>query len=296
MIDVLRPETLDQYIGQAKLKERLNTRIESALVRKRPLDHMLFCSPPGYGKTSLSRIIAKETYEPFESLTMPFQDIYFRHLLENFQGVVLLDEGHRLSTKQQESLLPLLEFGVYTTDKGWEIQSCWLTIIMATTEPEKIIKPLYDRFSFRPEWEPYSTEDMTRILLGMASKAEVVMDEEIATTLSLACAGTPRMARQFILAARDILAIGQNLTPARILDLCGCAPDGLTETHVKYLTSLKGVGGQAGAKVLSNMLRLNEDACLDLERLLIEKRFVEYTARGRIITSMGVRRLTQMQS
>jgi Holliday junction resolvasome RuvABC ATP-dependent DNA helicase subunit len=189
-------------------------------------------------------------------------------------------------------LLPLLESGYVVDNRGRKTPNGWLTVVGATTEREKIIPPLLDRFLIKPRFQSYSTAEMGRIVLGMAAKAEIEMSRRTAEVLGMAAGGTPRNARQLVLGARDLAhTLGRLPRPAEVLKLCGVSPDGLTDDHLAYLEALDMLGGLAGLKLLSTTLRVHPSTCMELERLLIERSFLKYGERGRELTPDGFRRL-----
>ena len=288
MEDVLRPASWDDFVGQDAVKRELAVRIAAANEGGRPLEPLLLTGPPGFGKTSLARIIASEMALPYESFNMPISRATLTQFVRQFDGLVLLDEIHRCPPKQQEELLPLLEFDYLQQPDGSRVYSGFLGIIGATTEPQKLIAPLYDRFVIKPEFDAYTDDQMGTIVAGMAAKAGVELDTDTAVTLGRAAAGTPRNARQLVLAARDLAAVNGAVPSASdVLELCRVDETGLSVQHVRYIETLKALGGKAGVKTLSNLLRLNESVVTDLERLLLTSSYVELTDRGRVLTRRG---------
>lgn len=295
MTDHLRVAKWDDFIGQDLLKRRLDVHIRAALAQKHELDHVLLVGPPGFGKTSLATIISGRMGIDLLEYTMPLDERIMINIVRRHQGLLLLDEIHRAAPREQERLLPLLEFGYVQDKKGRKHMSANLTIVGATTEPEKVIEPLYDRFPIRPDFDEYTVAEMSKIVAGMARKIGVKLDTATAKELGAATGGTPRRARQFVLAARDLGAIGKKqVTANAVLDLCRVDPTGLTVQHMHYLIALDKTGGQAGLKTLQNMLRLNEPVVRELERLLVKQGLITYTERGRELTSAGYNKVKNL--
>jgi Holliday junction DNA helicase RuvB len=290
--DAFRPESFGSFVGQEAIKRQLQVAISAARADNRPMEHVLLTGPPGFGKTSLASIIAQALRDPFESYMMPIKNSVLVGLTRRFCGVVLLDELHRASDKAQEELLPLLESGYIQLPNGSRLHNEWLTIVGATTERENIIGPLYDRFVLKPEFDPYTDEEMATIIKKMIVTAEIPLSDEDALVLGKASGGTPRNARQFVLSARDLFTIeGTVPSAAEILALNRVNEDGLTHQHKLYLETLDKLGGQAGIKPLSMMLRLHASVIMELERLLLENDYITYSARGRELTAAGFAKL-----
>ncbi len=290
--DQLRARSWDQYIGQDKIKSRLNIQIKAAISGFRNLPHVLLAGDPGYGKTTLAQIIARELNDDLIELTMPIKAGVLEKILKEWEGGVLfLDEIHRATPKQQEDLLTLLHDGYVQLPNGDRLYHDRVTVIAATTEPEKIISTLYDRFDIKPTFAQYSDDEMAQITIGMAKKLNLDLPEALAFELGTATGGTPRKAKQFIYAARDLAEIGESVTLEAILDLCAMDIDGLTEAHLAYLVGLQELGGTAGLDKIANMTRLHVGIISNLERLLVKRGFVAYTSSGREITQAGTHKV-----
>lgn len=283
----IRPETWDDYVGQEAMKDRLAVHISSALIREETLDHILLTGPPGCGKTSLASIIATEFGEPFTSFLMPIKEKALLLFLRQRHGVVLFDEIHRLSVKQQEALLPLVEDGYYQLDNGDRVYADNLTIIGATTEPEKIIPPLFDRFPIKPPFDDYTADEMRDIVHRMAYASGIELDDMQAAVLGSAAGGVPRNAKSLVFMARDLYHDTGEIDIAQVLSQSRVDENGLTEDHRRYCQVLAQSGGVAGLEILSAHLRLPKAVLVELERLLVKLEMVQYSKQGRELVNGG---------
>jgi Holliday junction DNA helicase RuvB len=283
--NALRPNDWDSYVGQEKLKNRLQVSIDGALERYASLDHVLLHGPPGCGKTSIASLISQEMVQNFHSYVMPVKVKSLQKIFLENDGIIFLDEIHRLSKKDQEFLLPVLEDHDIQFDNGKKIHiDHQFTVVGATTELEKIIKPLRDRFIHRPKFEEYTDEEMATIVKRMADRIGMDISESECLSLGRASAGVPRQARTIIYTARDL----NSCNPDLVLSTCGITEDGLTEDHLEYLFALDKMGQVAGVDVLSNYTGLPKDVVLDLEKLLVRKGLIEYSPKGRVLMIKGM--------
>lgn len=295
--DELRPTSWDGYIGQASLKRRIRIHAMAALREMRTLEPTLLAAPAGYGKTSLAELIAKEMHDDILISTMPMSPTQMQSVVRMHEGCWVLDEAHRLSKKAQEDLLPLLEFG-HLDMGGRKLSNPTLSIIATTTEPESLIEPLYDRFVIKPTYDDYSEEEMAMILERMLETAYPVdervydLPEGFTQRLSVAALGTPRRCRQFALAARDLHAIGEDVTVESVLDLTDVGYDGLTKDHLQYLDTLASLGGARGVDVIANLMRVSRKQITQLERVLLQHELITIF-NSRELTRKGVNRLRE---
>ena len=286
MSDQFRVTTWDDYQGQNKMKKRLETHIQGSLNRGDALDHLLLVGPPGCGKTTIAEIIAAQMYAPFVSFVMPQKPNLLRRVFQEHEGVVLLDEIHRLKASQQETLLTVIEDGYYQMDNGGRIDcNESLTVIGATTEPDKIIAPLYDRFTIRPEWEVYTDREMGKIIQGMAERADVDLSRRVCKKLARATGGVPRNGKMMVVMARDMYSED----PDEILTALRLTKDGLTVQHLDYLQVLSDTGKPTGLTTIRAHLRLPESIIYDLERLLLRRKLITYETTGRDLTGAGMK-------
>lgn len=275
----LRPETWDQYIGQEQLKEHLQIKIAGALRRGKPLDDVLLFGDPGVGKTSLAYLIAKEMGETFDTYIQPIKPQILRKIVQTTHGVVLLDELHSMPAKMQESLLSVLEDGYLQLDSGAKIPKKNLTFIGATTEANKVIAPLWDRFTIKPCFDPYTDHEMGLIVQGMGDRVGIAFTTPDAEALGRASGGVPRNAESLVSMSLDL----ETTDVGKILEKSRVSPDGLTEMHMRYLQVLSDCGGVAGLEIVCAHLGYAKSTMIDLEKLLVQRGMLEYSKQGRLM-------------
>ncbi|MCI8655368.1 MAG: Holliday junction branch migration DNA helicase RuvB [Clostridia bacterium] len=297
----LRPKTLDEYIGQNKVKENMKIYIEAAKKRGEPLDHCLFYGPPGLGKTTLSNIISNEMNSNIKITSGPAISKAgdLAALLTNLSefDVLFIDEIHRLSKSVEEILYPALED--YTLDiiigKGPSARSIRLdlpkfTLIGATTKAGALTTPLRDRFGIIHKLELYTPEDLCTIVKRSSKILEVEIDEKAAMEIATRSRGTPRIANRLLKRVRDYAAVlgdGEITLKITKLALNKLEIDelGLDEVDRKMLdvmiTQYK--GRPVGIETLATTLGEEIDTIEDVyEPYLIQIGFIARTPRGRI--------------
>lgn len=283
----------ERFRGQESLKAHMRVRALAAERRGEAMPPALFVAPPGAGKTTLARLVALTLGRPILTLTRPSPTAELISALRRLgsHGVLFVDEVHLWSEKQQHDLMQLTETGTLDGPRFLE-QFQALTVMLATTEPQALVAPLRSRMMIRPTWEPYSRDDMHAILLDMAHSADVLARfSSIAANLVDACAGSPRQARMIVAAARDLIEVGADVTAEVILGFTGIAPDGLTDDHIQYLNALaRQKSNIAGVQALAAILNMNVGQVTELERLLLDRHFIELTGQGRVLTSTGIQR------
>lgn len=289
--DEMRPTEWSDYIGQDAIKRQLDIRIRGAMAGERRLDHTLLAGPPGAGKTTLAQIVASRLGDPFYAIDHPVKLSELWAIIKHMGwGILFIDEIHRFGKPEQENLLTLLHEG-YLQMGSRVLEVPWITVIAATTEPERVTKAVRSRFPVRPRFVDYSDGELRQIVLNMSTIADLDLSEADAEVLGRAAAGIPRNAKDLVLAGRDIkAAMGETPTAEEILDLQGVELDGLDADHMHYLKVLDRLGGWAGIQKVADHMRLDPGVLRDLERLLLKYGLISYD-RGRTLTPGGYARL-----
>lgn len=299
--NTLRPKTLEEYIGQDKVKENMKIYIEAAKKRGEPLDHVLLYGPPGLGKTTLSNIISNEMNSNIKITSGPAIEKPgdLAALLTNLSefDVLFIDEIHRLNKSVEEILYPAMED--YTLDiiigKGPSARSIRLdlpkfTLIGATTKAGSLTTPLRDRFGIVSRLELYNTQQLETIVKRSSSILEINIEEEAAHEIARRSRGTPRIANRILKRVRDyalVLADGNiNLKIAKhALNKLEIDELGLDEIDRKMLETIIQIykGGPVGAETLAATIGEEIDTIEDVyEPYLMQIGFLSRTPRGRV--------------
>ena len=299
----LRPQLLEDYIGQAKAKEMLKIYIEAAKARGQPLDHLLFYGPPGLGKTTLAGIIANEMNVNMKITSGPAIEKpgEMAAILNNLQegDVLFVDEIHRLNRQVEEVLYPAMED--YAIDimigKGASARSIRLdlpkfTLVGATTRAGMLTAPLRDRFGVVTRMEYYTVEELKMIILRSAKVLEVGIDENGAYAMARRSRGTPRLANRLLKRVRDFAQVKYNgyITEEvadYALDLLDVDKEGLDQTDRGILLAMIGKfgGGPVGLETLAASIGEDPGTIEDVyEPYLLKNGFIQRTPRGRVVT------------
>lgn len=297
----LRPQTLDEYIGQNKVKENMKIYIEAAKKRGEPLDHCLFYGPPGLGKTTISNIISNEMNSNIKitsgpAITKPGDLAAILTNLSEFD-VLFIDEIHRLNKNVEEILYPALEdftldiiLGKGPSARSIRIDLPKFTLIGATTKAGSLTTPLRDRFGIIHKLELYDTEDLKTIVKRSSKILGVEIEEDAAREIAMRSRGTPRIANRLLKRVRDYASVlGDGTITLKITKLALNKLEidelGLDETDRKILdVMISGYGGRpVGIETLATTLGEEIDTIEDVyEPYLVQIGFISRTPRGRI--------------
>lgn len=299
----LRPQLLNDYIGQAKAKETLKVFIEAAKSRNESLDHVLFYGPPGLGKTTLSSIIANEMEVNLKITSGPAIEKpgEMAAILNNLQegDVLFVDEIHRLNRQVEEVLYPAMEdfaidimLGKDSTARSIRLDLPKFTLVGATTRAGLLTAPLRDRFGVIHRLEFYSIEELTTIILRSAGVFQVDIEEDGAVEIAKRSRGTPRIANRLLKRVRDFAQVKYDgiITKAvadYALDILEVDKQGLDQNDRNILTAIihKFSGGPVGLDTLSASLGEDSGTLEDVyEPYLIMNGFINRTPRGRVAT------------
>ena len=306
----LRPQTLNDYIGQSKIKENLRIYIEAAKRRSDALDHVLFYGPPGLGKTSLAGIIANEMGVHMKVTSGPAIEKpgEMAAILNNLQegDILFVDEIHRLNRQVEEVLYPAMED--YAIDimigKGASARSIRLdlphfTLVGATTRAGLLSAPLRDRFGVVHHLEFYSVEELKLIILHSAQILQVAIEEKGALELARRSRGTPRLANRILKRVRDFAQVKYDgviteKVAATALDLLEVDKMGLDHIDRNILLTMieKFKGGPVGLDTLAAAIGEDAGTLEDVyEPYLLKSGLLNRTPRGRIVTDSAYHHL-----
>lgn len=308
--DRLRPQRMQEMVGQRAVYSRLEIALDAAMKRDEPLGHILFDGPPGLGKTTFATCIPRDMGVNFQiasgaTLRAPKDLIPYLTNAEE-RSVLFIDEIHRMQKAVEEFLYPAMEdfridltLGEGVNARTLNIQLKPFTLIGATTRTGLLSAPLRDRFQMREHLDFYTVDELAQIVKRNAGKLQMPIDQAAAAEIAGRSRGTPRLANNRLRWVRDYAtsrADGQiTLTVARdALAMQGIDPLGLDPLDRKYLETIARVfgGGPVGVEAVAHTLNLAPDTLIDeVEPYLLRSELIVRSPRGRRLTSSGVEHL-----
>jgi holliday junction DNA helicase RuvB len=306
----LRPSRFDDFIGQTKLKENLRVYVEAAKRRNGPLDHVLFCGPPGLGKTTLSLILAQEMGVNLAMASGPAIEHkgQLAALLTKLErgDVLFIDEIHRLSAVVEENLYTAVEdfrIDIVQGDGPYaatlQLPLAPFTLVGATTRTGLLTSPMLSRFGIVERLDYYPADELARVVIRSARLLSISVDNDAAAEIARRARGTPRIVNRLLRRARDFAEV---LGDGRIdLKLANEAlrrlevdDAGLDAMDRRYLSVIieHYKGGPVGIDTLAAALSEPRDTLEDVyEPFLLQQGFLARTARGRVVTDRAYQHL-----
>ena len=306
----IRPEYLDEYVGQNEIKENLRVFIKAAKMRNEPLDHVLLYGPPGLGKTTLAHIIANELGSTLRTASGPSIEKSgdLAAVLSNLEpgDVLFIDEIHRMPSFIEEILYPAMEdfeldlvIGTEGKSKSIKINLPPFTLVGATTRAGDLSSPLRDRFGIVSKLEYYTYEELKNIVIRSGRVFDIKVEEDAAMELARRSRKTPRVANRLFRRVRDFALVeGSGIIDLDItmkaLNRLHVDVSGLDSIDREYLTSLieKFNGGPVGVETIATSIGEEVTTIEDVvEPYLLQEGFIKRTNRGRVATEKAYKSL-----
>lgn len=306
----LRPQKLEDYIGQKKATDNLKIFIEAAKLRKEPLDHVLFYGPPGLGKTTLAGIISNEMGVDIRITSGPAIEragdlaAILTNLNEN--DVLFIDEIHRLTRSVEEVLYSAMEdfaldiiIGKGPSARSIRLDIAKFTLIGATTRAGSLSAPLRDRFGVSCKFEMYTTEELKKIIGRSAELLGVTADEQSMEEMAKRSRGTPRVANRMLKRVRDFSQVKGNGVididiTQKALDALGVDHMGLESLDREILRTIieRFKGGPVGIDTIAASIGEERVTIEDVyEPYLIQAGFLHRTQKGRVVSAQAYKHL-----
>ncbi|QRG07385.1 Holliday junction branch migration DNA helicase RuvB [Xanthobacter dioxanivorans] len=306
----LRPQLLQEFVGQAQARANLEVFIKAARARGEALDHVLFVGPPGLGKTTLAQIMAREMGVGFRSTSGPViaKAGDLAAILTNLEerDVLFIDEIHRLSPAVEEILYPAMEdyeldlvIGEGPAARSVKISLPKFTLVGATTRSGLLTTPLRDRFGIPVRLQFYTVEELEKIVVRGARVLGIAIAPDGATEIARRARGTPRIAGRLLRRVRDFALVAEaERIDRKVADRALLALEvdaaGLDAMDRRYLTVIAEfyAGGPVGVDTLAAALSEPRDAIEEIvEPFLVQQGFIQRTPRGRLLTASAFRHL-----
>jgi Holliday junction DNA helicase RuvB len=302
----LRPVRFEDFIGQDRIKENLRVFIDAAKGRRESLDHVLFCGPPGLGKTTLANIIARELGVNIKSTSGPVLERAgdLAAILTNLQqgDVLFIDEIHRLNRVVEEVLYPAMEdfqldivIGQGPGARCIKLDLPYFTLVGATTRTGLLTSPLRDRFGVIDRLSFYTLDELRTVVERSATLLQVTIDQEAAAIIAGRSRGTPRIANRLLRRVRDFAQVqGDGIVTVAVvtnaMQRLEVDERGFDQMDRRLLLTIidKFDGGPVGLETLAAALNEEKDTLEDVyEPFLIQEGFLDRTPRGRQATRLA---------